>query len=41
MDMNLFKKIIKEYIDMGGREISLTPTIADPLVDKIIDVGGK
>ena len=37
MDMNLFKKIIKEYIDMGGREISLTPTIADPLVDKIID----
>jgi len=37
MDMSLFKDIVQDYVQMGGREISLTPTIADPLVDKMID----
>jgi|TARA_B100000085_G_scaffold150792_1_gene136998 radical SAM protein with 4Fe4S-binding SPASM domain len=37
MDMDLFKSVLKDYIQMGGREISLTPTIADPLVDQLID----
>ena len=37
MDMDLFRKIVDEFVEMGGDTISLTPTIADPLVDKMID----
>ena len=37
MDMDLFKKIVNDFVEMGGDTISLTPTIADPLVDKMID----
>jgi len=36
MNMDLFKSVIEDYVQMGGKEISLTPTIADPLVDKLI-----
>ena len=36
MSMELFKKIIDEYDDVGGGSIGLTPTVGDPLVDKHI-----
>jgi MoaA/NifB/PqqE/SkfB family radical SAM enzyme len=36
MSVELFRKIIDEYSDLGGGELGLTPTVGDPLVDKDI-----
>ncbi len=33
MSMDLFRKVIDNYVDLGGRVLSLTPTVGDPLVD--------
>jgi MoaA/NifB/PqqE/SkfB family radical SAM enzyme len=33
MSMDLFRKVIDDYADLGGRVLSLTPTVGDPLVD--------
>ena len=33
MDMELFKKIVKEYAAMGGGPVSLTPIMGDALLD--------
>jgi MoaA/NifB/PqqE/SkfB family radical SAM enzyme len=34
MDQGLFRKIIDEYVELGGGRLGLTPTVGDPLVDK-------
>ena len=34
MPMDTFKAIIDEYVDMGGRGVSLTPIVGDPFVDR-------
>ncbi len=36
MEMGLFKKIINEYIEIGGGDLGLGPTVGDPLADKYI-----
>jgi len=36
MDMDLFKKIIHEYVEIGGGDLGLGPTVGDPLADKYI-----
>ena len=36
MDDLLFKKLIDEYVELGGGNLGLTPTVGDPLVDKNI-----
>jgi radical SAM protein with 4Fe4S-binding SPASM domain len=36
MDMDLYKKIIREYDEIGGGDLGLGPTVGDPLVDKYI-----
>lgn len=36
MSMDLFKKIIYEYVDCGGGNIGLTPTVGEPLADKLL-----
>jgi MoaA/NifB/PqqE/SkfB family radical SAM enzyme len=33
MAMPLFRRIIDEYVAMGGRNVSLTPIVGDPFVD--------
>jgi MoaA/NifB/PqqE/SkfB family radical SAM enzyme len=33
MAFEIFKKALDDYISMGGRKISLTPTIGEPLID--------
>ncbi len=35
MSINLFNSIIDDYESIGGSKISLTPTVGDPLVDKL------
>ena len=34
MEQSLFKSIIDDYTNMGGRQISMTPTVADPFTDR-------
>src|ERR1700704_696229 len=34
MSVELFRKIIDEYSELGGGELGLTPTVGDPLIDK-------
>jgi hypothetical protein len=36
MSMELFQKLIDEYVELGGGSLGLTPTVGDPLVDKWI-----
>lgn len=33
MDLDLFEKIVRDYVAMGGGAVSLTPIMGDPLVD--------
>lgn len=34
MSMEDFRRIVEEYVAMGGRHVSLTPIVGDPFVDK-------
>jgi len=34
MPMDTFKTIIDEYVEMGGKGVSLTPIVGDPFVDR-------
>jgi MoaA/NifB/PqqE/SkfB family radical SAM enzyme len=34
MSLELFRKIIDEYVELGGGSLGLTPTVGDPLLDK-------
>lgn len=34
MELNVFKKALDDFLEMGGKNISLTPTIGEPLIDK-------
>lgn len=34
MDMDLFKDIVRQYVELGGTEIDFTPTVGDALTDK-------
>jgi radical SAM protein with 4Fe4S-binding SPASM domain len=36
MSMDDFKRVVSEYLGMGGRHVSLTPIVGDPFVDKHI-----
>lgn len=36
MSMEDFRRVVQQYIEMGGRTISLTPIVGDPFVDKHI-----
>ncbi|MDZ4401087.1 radical SAM protein [Prosthecobacter sp.] len=36
MDMDLFRKIMADYIECGGGNLGFTPTVGEPLVDKHI-----
>ena len=36
MSLDLYKKIITEYVEMGGGDLGLTPTVGEPLADKFI-----
>ena len=36
MTPELFKKIILQYVDIGGGDLGLTPTVGEPLADKFI-----
>lgn len=37
MDLGVFQSIVNEYVDSGGSELGLTPTMADPLTDNYFD----
>ncbi len=34
MSMELYRKLIDEYVELGGGSLGLTPTVGDPLVDR-------
>jgi MoaA/NifB/PqqE/SkfB family radical SAM enzyme len=34
MDMDLYKKVVREFAEAGGKDISFTPTVGDALTDK-------
>ena len=34
MSMDDFRRVVVEYLDMGGHHVSLTPIVGDPFVDK-------
>lgn len=34
MSMEDFERVVAEYLEMGGRHVSLTPIVGDPFVDK-------
>lgn len=36
MPMDDFRRVVDEYVAMGGRSVSLTPIVGDPFVDKFI-----
>ena len=36
MSLELYKKIIVQYADIGGGDLGLTPTVGEPLADKFI-----
>jgi len=36
MPMEDFKRVVAQYLEMGGRTISLSPIVGDPLVDKFL-----
>jgi radical SAM protein with 4Fe4S-binding SPASM domain len=36
MDLDLYKKIITEYVEIGGGDLGLTPTVGEPLADNFI-----
>ena len=36
MPLELYKKIILQYVDIGGGDLGLTPTVGEPLADKFI-----
>jgi radical SAM protein with 4Fe4S-binding SPASM domain len=36
MDLDLFTNGLKQYFDLGGKEISLTPTIGEPFLDPLL-----
>lgn len=36
MDWATFKKAVDEYLEMGGKHISLTPVVGDPLLDPLL-----
>lgn len=36
MDFATFKKAVDEYLEMGGKNISLTPVVGDPLLDPLL-----
>lgn len=36
MSLELYKKIIVQYVDIGGGDLGLTPTVGEPLADKFI-----
>jgi MoaA/NifB/PqqE/SkfB family radical SAM enzyme len=36
MDFPTFKKAVDQYIEMGGKNISLTPVVGDPLLDPLL-----
>lgn len=38
MSMDLYRKVIDEFVECGGTSVGLTPTVGDPLVDrKLVD----
>jgi radical SAM protein with 4Fe4S-binding SPASM domain len=36
MSMEDFRRIVEDYLGMGGRHVSLTPIVGDPFVDKFL-----
>ena len=36
MPMEQFRRIVDEYLDLGGRRVSLTPIVGDPMVDPFL-----
>lgn len=36
MSMEYFSSVLDQYVGIGGREISITPTMADPLTDPLL-----
>jgi Radical SAM superfamily/Iron-sulfur cluster-binding domain len=34
MSMEAFERVVRQYVAMGGRHVSLTPIVGDPFVDK-------
>jgi MoaA/NifB/PqqE/SkfB family radical SAM enzyme len=36
MDNDLYQKVIDEFVELGGGPLSLTPTVGEPLVDKLL-----
>jgi hypothetical protein len=36
MDFATFKKAVDQYLEMGGKNISLTPVVGDPLLDPLL-----
>ena len=36
MPMDDFRRVVDDYVGMGGRAVSLTPIVGDPFVDKFI-----
>ena len=35
MSMELFKRILDEYVDLGGSVVSLAPMVGEPLMDSL------
>lgn len=36
MTLDQFKVIVKQFVDMGGTKLSITPTMSDPLADPLL-----
>ena len=36
MPLDIFRRVVDEYVSMGGRFVSLTPIVGDPFVDPLI-----
>jgi radical SAM protein with 4Fe4S-binding SPASM domain len=36
MSLDQFKNIVKQFVDMGGSNLSITPTMSDPLADPLL-----
>jgi radical SAM protein with 4Fe4S-binding SPASM domain len=36
MSLEDFRRVVGQYLDMGGRHVSLTPIVGDPFVDKFL-----
>ena len=37
MSQEVFEDVVRQYVDMGGRAVNLTPIVGDPLIDPLFE----